>query len=159
MRGCEAGRSTLAYESRSLCCDCDRALTGSIKEDLRKQFAKKASDLTDQLKRVEHQIGSLVGSLTVGLWCTGADRQEQRAALDKLALLPPKLRVFLDTDIAAVHRKCQEAKIEENDYTVLTFDDLEYELELAERAIRTKIAFVENQVRPFDGVIWLWLTD
>ena len=37
----------------------------SIKEDLRKQFAKKAADLTDQLRRVEHQIGSLLGSLSV----------------------------------------------------------------------------------------------
>ena len=45
-----------------------------------------------------------------------------------------------------MHARCQEAKIEENDYTVLTYDDLEYELELAEKAIRTKIAFVDNQV-------------
>lgn len=36
--------------------------------------------------------------------------------------------------------------MEENDYTVLTFDDLEYELGLAEGNIRKKIAFVENQV-------------
>jgi len=36
--------------------------------------------------------------------------------------------------------------VEENDYTVLTFDDLEYELGLAEGNIRKKIAFVENQV-------------
>lgn len=72
--------------------------------------------------------------------------QDQKAALAKLALLPPKLRTYLETDIAAVHVKCQEAKIEENDYTVLTYDDLEYELELAEKAIRAKIGFVENQV-------------
>ena len=37
--------------------------------------------------------------------------------------------------------------MEENDYTVLTFDDLEHELELAEAEVRKKIAFVENQVR------------
>ena len=36
--------------------------------------------------------------------------------------------------------------MEENDYTVLTWDDLEFELELAEAGIRKKIAFVENQV-------------
>jgi hypothetical protein len=46
-----------------------------------------------------------------------------------------------------VYDRCQEAKIEENDYTVLTYDDLEYELESAERGIRAKIAFVENQAR------------
>lgn len=37
--------------------------------------------------------------------------------------------------------------MEENDYTVLTFDDLEFELELTEGGIRKKIAFVDNQVR------------
>ena len=45
-----------------------------------------------------------------------------------------------------MNKACQEAKVEENDYTVLTIDDLEYELELAEAGIRKKIAFVENQV-------------
>lgn len=39
--------------------------------------------------------------------------------------------------------------MEENDYTVLTWDDLEFELELAEAGIRKKIAFVENQVGVF----------
>ena len=39
-----------------------------------------------------------------------------------------------------------EAKVEENDYTVLTYDDLEFELELVEGGIRKKVAFVENQV-------------
>lgn len=53
---------------------------------------------------------------------------------------------MLETDITAVNAKCLEAKIEENDYTVLTLDDLQYELELAEKGIRAKIAFVENQV-------------
>jgi hypothetical protein len=52
----------------------------------------------------------------------------------------------LNKDILAVDKSCQVAKVEENDYTVLTFDDLEYELGLAEGNIRKKIAFVENQV-------------
>ena len=58
------------------------------------------------------------------------------------------LKAKLRDEISAVDRSCLEAKVEENDYTVLTFDDLEYELELAEANIRKKIAFVENQVRP-----------
>jgi hypothetical protein len=60
----------------------------------------------------------------------------------------PGLQIRLNDDILAVDRSCQEAKVEENDYTVLTFDDLEYELGLAEGNIRKKIAFVENQVCP-----------
>jgi len=50
------------------------------------------------------------------------------------------------TEVAGVNRSCLEAKVEENDYSALTLDDLEYELELAEAGIRKKIAFVENQV-------------
>jgi hypothetical protein len=58
----------------------------------------------------------------------------------------PQLRVHLNNKILEADRNCQEAKVEENDYTVLTFDDLEYELGLAEGNIRKKIAFVDNQV-------------
>lgn len=58
----------------------------------------------------------------------------------------PQLRVHLNNKIPEADQKCQEAKVEENDYTVLTFDDLEYELGLAEGNIRKKIAFVDNQV-------------
>ena len=66
------------------------------------------------------------------------------------------MRSHLDGDISSVNQKCLEAKVEENDYTVLTFDDLEYELELAEAGIRKKITFVENQVGrgcPFGSVL------
>ena len=49
-------------------------------------------------------------------------------------------------EVEAVNQSCLEAKVEENDYTVLTLDDLEYELKLAEAGIRKKVAFVENQV-------------
>jgi len=58
----------------------------------------------------------------------------------------PQLRVHLNNKILEADQNCQEAKVEENDYTVLTFDDLEYELGLAEGNIRKKIAFVDNQV-------------
>ena len=56
------------------------------------------------------------------------------------------LRTMLAEEISSLNQSCQQAKVEENDYTVLTYDDLEYELELAEAGIRKKIAFVENQV-------------
>jgi hypothetical protein len=72
--------------------------------------------------------------------------QEQKTMLGKLSQVPPLLRRTLEGDIHAVNERCLEAKIEENDYTVLTYDDLLYELELVERGIRTKISFVENQL-------------
>lgn len=72
--------------------------------------------------------------------------QDQKQKLVTLSDELPTLKSKLRDKISAVDRSCLEAKVEENDYTVLTFDDLEYELELAEANIRKKIAFVENQV-------------
>jgi hypothetical protein len=63
----------------------------------------------------------------------------------------------LETDIASVNAACIEANVEENDYTVLTFDDLDYELGLAEAELRKKIAFVDNQVNTECVVATAWL--
>lgn len=57
------------------------------------------------------------------------------------------MRTFLVNDIDAVNQRCIEAKVDENDYTAFTYEDLEFELEIAEEGLRKKIAFVENQVR------------
>jgi hypothetical protein len=72
--------------------------------------------------------------------------QDQKATLLRLTEVIPVLRRSLESEVVAIDRACQEAKVEENDYTVLTVDDLAYELELTEAGIRKKIAFVENQV-------------
>jgi uncharacterized protein (UPF0218 family) len=65
----------------------------------------------------------------------------------RLAAGVPELRRVLSTQVSAVNQSCLEAKVEENDHTVLTIDDLAWELELAEAGVRKKIAFVDNQVR------------
>jgi hypothetical protein len=44
--------------------------------------------------------------------------------------------------------KCQEAHIEENDYTIYTFDDLEYAFNLAKTSVEKKLDFIQNQVIP-----------
>ncbi len=56
------------------------------------------------------------------------------------------LRDHLGSDIRTVDQKCFEAKIEENDYTVFTVDDLQWELELAEAAVKKKMSFIDHQV-------------
>ena len=38
------------------------------------------------------------------------------------------------------------ANVEENDYTVFTWQDLEFELELLVQNIAKKISFIDNQV-------------
>ncbi|ORX34112.1 calponin homology domain-containing protein [Kockovaella imperatae] len=105
-----------------------------IKESLRKEFARVAEDFVHQLQRIEQAIGALQGALA-----------DQRQTLQRLSDAIPTLRAHLMTDVAAVNEACLEAKVEENDYTVLTFDDLEFELELVEAGIKKKISFVDNQ--------------
>jgi hypothetical protein len=39
-----------------------------------------------------------------------------------------------------------EANIEENDHTVHSYDDLEYEYGLAKESVTKKLGFLENQV-------------
>ena len=88
-----------------------------------------------RLQRIEQAIGTLRGALP-----------EQKQTLQHLASELPALRSRLASEITAINESCLEAKVEENDYTVLTYDDLEYELGLAEASIRKKLAFVDNQV-------------
>lgn len=67
--------------------------------------------------------------------------------LKRLAREMPACHALLESEILEAHCSCLVAKVEENDYTVLTYDDLVYELELAEQGIRKKMGFVDKQVR------------
>lgn len=53
------------------------------------------------------------------------------------------------TTVAAAEEECSAANVEENDYTVFTCQDLEFELELVTQSVAKKIAFIDNQVRIF----------
>jgi hypothetical protein len=48
--------------------------------------------------------------------------------------------------IAAAERDCFEANVEENDYTIFSRQDLEFELELVQQALAKRTLFIENQV-------------
>ena len=48
--------------------------------------------------------------------------------------------------IAMVDQKCEEANIEENDFTTYTYDELCYELGLVKNSVSKKLAFLDNQV-------------
>jgi hypothetical protein len=58
----------------------------------------------------------------------------------------PLLSQALD-EVAHVDAECEAANVEENDYTVFTYQDLAFELELVVHSITKKIAFIDNQVR------------
>ena len=51
--------------------------------------------------------------------------------------------------VAAAEAGCNAANVEENDYTIFTCQDLEFELELVVQSIVKKIAFIDNQVRRY----------
>ncbi len=48
--------------------------------------------------------------------------------------------------IAGIDQQCEEANVEENDYTTYTYDELEYELGLVKSSVSKKLAFLENQM-------------
>jgi Ca2+-binding EF-hand superfamily protein len=48
--------------------------------------------------------------------------------------------------IAILDQKCEEANIEENDFTTYTYDELSYELGLVKNSVSKKLAFLDNQV-------------
>lgn len=57
-------------------------------------------------------------------------------------------------DAAAAETECNAANVEENDYTVFTCQDLEFELELVTQSVAKKITFIDNQVhRPALGKV------
>jgi len=55
--------------------------------------------------------------------------------------------------IGAAEQNCIDANVEENDYTIFSRQDLEFELELVQQAVAKKMLFIENQVQ-----ISLWST-
>ncbi len=48
--------------------------------------------------------------------------------------------------INKLSQDCEEANVEENDHTVYSYDDLEYEYGLAKESVTKKLGFLENQV-------------
>ncbi|KAK4202640.1 putative alpha-actinin-like protein [Triangularia verruculosa] len=105
-----------------------------IKNALRKSFADKANDFALALNTMQLAISGLEG-----------DVEDQLHHVRKLSDNLPPLDAYLKT-IAAVDAKCQEANIEENDFTTYTYDELVYELSLVKSSVSKKLAFLDNQV-------------
>jgi len=105
-----------------------------IKNALRKSFADKANDFALALNTMQLAISGLEG-----------DVEDQLHHVRKLSENLPPLDAYLET-IAAVDAKCQEANIEENDFTTYTYDELCYELSLVQSSVSKKLAFLDNQI-------------
>jgi Ca2+-binding EF-hand superfamily protein len=73
------------------------------------------------------------------------DVEDQLHHVRRIADNLPPLDAYLQ-NIEAVDVKCQEANIEENDFTTYTYDELVYELGLVKTSVSKKLAFLENQM-------------
>lgn len=106
----------------------------SIKNALRKSFADKANDFAMALNTMQLAISGLEG-----------DVEDQLHHVRKLSDNLPPLDAYL-SKIADVDAKCQEANIEENDFTTYTYDELCYELSLVSSSVSKKLSFLDNQM-------------
>ena len=107
---------------------CDR-----IQETLRKKFAALADDFRDRLRAVSLELSTVEGPL-----------EEQQRQIESIQTRIPALSEALG-GVEAAEAECIAAKVEENDYTVFTCQDLEFELELVVQSIAKKISFIDNQ--------------
>ncbi|KAJ4302870.1 alpha-actinin [Kalmusia sp. IMI 367209] len=105
-----------------------------IKNALRKSFADKANDFALALNTLSISLSGLEGDVEDQL-------EHTKKISDNLAPLDQYLNI-----IASIDEQCEEANIEENDFTTYTYDELEYELGLVKSSVSKKLAFLENQM-------------
>lgn len=105
-----------------------------IKNALRRSFADKANDFALTLHTLSLAISGLEG-----------DVDDQCSHVQRLNSNLPPLDAFL-ANLAALDKQCEEANIEENDFTTYTYDELCYELGLVKSSVAKKLSFLENQM-------------
>ena len=106
----------------------------SIKNSLRRNFAEKANTFAETLSTLSLAIAGLSG-----------DIPDQLSHVRRLHENLPPLSEYLES-LASLSGKCDEANIEENDYTTYTYDELAYELDLVRSSVVSKMGFLENQI-------------
>lgn len=105
-----------------------------IKNKLRRDFADKANDFAMALSTISMSISGLEG-----------DIEDQLSHTSQISKHLAPMDQFLAV-IAKLDEQCQEANIEENDYTTYTYEELVYELGLVRSSVQKKLVFLENQI-------------
>ncbi|KAI4517766.1 hypothetical protein K523DRAFT_418455 [Schizophyllum commune Tattone D] len=105
-----------------------------IKETLRRKFADLANAFEQRLHGIDRELADMEGPL-----------EEQQQMVQAVQLRMGTLEEVLD-DVRAAEAECAAANVEENDYTIFTTQDLEFELELLRQSVQKKIAFIDNQI-------------
>lgn len=106
----------------------------SIKETLRKKFAQQANEFFKMMQTLSSELSTLDGDLE--------DQLETAANL--VEHLEPLQYVL--ADLRAASEECLAANVEENDHTIHTYEDMEFEFRLARDSIQKKYKFIENQM-------------
>ncbi|RFU33915.1 hypothetical protein B7463_g2399, partial [Scytalidium lignicola] len=104
-----------------------------IKNTLQKSFADKANDFALALNTMQLAISGLEGEV-----------EDQRTHVKRLSDNLAPLEAYLGK-IAELDQKCEEANIEENDFTTYTYDELGYEFGLVKSSVSKKLVFLDNQ--------------
>jgi Ca2+-binding EF-hand superfamily protein len=105
-----------------------------IKNNLRRTFADKANDFALALSTISTSISGLEG-----------DVEDQLNHTQQISKHLPPLDQYLEV-IAKLDKQCEQANIEENDYTTYTYEELVYELSLVRSSVHKKLVFLENQM-------------
>ncbi|CED82405.1 actinin-like protein [Phaffia rhodozyma] len=106
-----------------------------IKDTLMREAARIAQDLQARLHDLERELGALSGEL---------ENQKSQASSIQATRLASLQDLLEDLRIAEAN--CMAANVEDNDYTVLTWEDLSWELELFRGSLSRRIGFIENQI-------------
>ncbi len=104
-----------------------------IQETLRKKFAALADGFHERLRAISLELSAVEGPL-----------EEQQRQIEEIQTRITALSGVLEV-VEAAEAECVAAKVEENDYTVFSCQDLEFELELVVQSIAKKISFIDNQ--------------
>lgn len=123
-----------------------------IKETLRKEFADLANDLSQHLHAISVELSNVEGELEVcdplvvlGPCPFTSCYKDQKGYVGAFQTRLPAFEDAL-ARVSRAEADCVAANVEENDYTIFTCQDLEFELELLRQSIAKKISFIDNQV-------------
>ncbi len=119
---------------------------------LRKEFADLANEFEHRLHVISSELAAVDGPLEVCVLCLlqasslTSVAQAQQQQVKEIQTRIPELKEMLAAEVTDAEKECNNANVEENDYTVFTTQDLQFELDLVVQSITKKLAFIDNQV-------------
>ncbi|KAJ3166181.1 hypothetical protein HK101_011978 [Irineochytrium annulatum] len=112
------------------------SLIRQTRDRMRKEFAAVVNGLNDKLKDISHQLANIDGENELESQVTIV-----KTLMSSLDSLKPGL-----TEAESKSNACAEANITDNQYTILTFEDISFDFTLLSQSVTKKIAFLENQI-------------